>query len=422
LIKSLRTLRFQNWWISKIPPLLSYVFMIMIIQKQVLFDMWYVLILLVVWMIGAAAFGHYINDVFDLTDDLKAGKENKTQNHNAYQRWGISIGLGILTLAPWLLLPKNQLNLSLVLAQMVIFLMYSAPPIRLKVRGIAAVLADAVYAHVIPGMVVVTTAWQLNGEFPMDLLVLFAVWQLFIGVRNILNHHIDDYENDKVSGTRTTATVHGTKKIKRVIKILLIPIEITLLMVIFYKLGNPFRYGLIFYAIYIVYTFNREVTYLRENMGEYKGPGRYDYLSGILLNEFYEKWIPIILLIILGTADPLIWGLLALHLGLFWPVTKSFVRDYHHMTGALYLIAKKIYFLIEGMIRHLHYSKIKTWGNQIKWAFFKVRHRVYWWSQKFYYRHIKRLGWVIVKGYYRVEYFFWKTFYKPVKDLFKSGK
>ena len=130
----MQTLRFQNWWIAKIAPLLSYAYIILFLQGAGLKDSWYLLILLVVWMIGAAAFGHYVNDIFDLQDDLKAGKANKTEKHGLALRIFISIGLAALALLPWLILPANRYNIALVVLHLFIFLVYSSPPLRLSAR------------------------------------------------------------------------------------------------------------------------------------------------------------------------------------------------------------------------------------------------------------------------------------------------
>lgn len=418
---SFRTLRFHNWWTAKIPPLLSYAYAVFLLQGQSFALRWPDLLLLLGWMIGAAAFGHYINDWFDLEDDLKAGKENRAAKHHPAFRLLLAAALAGVALLPWYWLPRNSLNFNLVVAQLIIFLLYSMPPLRLKIRGVLGVLADAVYAHVIPGAVVVSTLWlSKHGEFPRLLFGLFLGWQGLIGIRNILNHYVDDYENDLASGTVTLATLFGATSVKRFVKLPLVPLEIGILCWLMYAAGQPVSYGVVFYLVYIVYTFNREVTFMRENMGEYKGPGRYDYLSGILLNEFYEKWAPVLLLILLATAEPVIWAVLAVHLALFWPVTKSYLLDFYHLTGALYLFLKKVYFFFEGIVRHLHYSKIKTWANQIRWAAFKVRHRVYWWSKKFYHRHLVEWAWKVLRVYYKVEFFLWKTFYKPVRDLFRK--
>ncbi|MCP4122205.1 MAG: UbiA family prenyltransferase [Bacteroidetes bacterium] len=386
------------------------------------------LVLLLVWMIGAAAFGHYINDIFDLKDDLVAGKTNSTKDHSKVKKIAVSTGLASLALTPWLLLPCNRFNLSLVLIHLLIFLLYSTPPIRLKERGIAGVVSDAVYAHVVPALVVVTTLW--SGNIDAALIAMFIVWQFLIGCRNILNHQIDDHTNDLQSKTYTIATHHGVAIVGRLIKLVLIPLELISLLFIFYLLGIPFTYLIWAFLGYVVYTFGREVTFLRGKITEEVViDGRYDYLSGIMLNEFYEKWLPLLLLIYLVAGNWTFGLLLVIHLVIFASLSASFLSDLRYFHYLVREIARNIYFGIEKYIRHFFQSTLPSiWDNgfyglyRLYWRFVVQMRNLYWAWIRFYRNHVVRIAWIVIKFYYRVEYKLWKIFYKPLKDKWKGGK
>lgn len=429
----MRTLRFHNWWNAKIPPLLSYGYAIYLLQfaaqdgLEVLFQ----LALLLVWMIGAAAFGHYINDVFDLQDDLTAGKPNKTRFHSTTQKVGIALGLALLALAPWPFLVGFELTLPviLVLAHLLIFLLYSAPPVRLKESGLFGVLSDSVYAHVIPGLVVASTVWLGNVEAAVA--VLFLAWQFFMGCRNILNHHIDDYVSDVRSDTTTSATIFGVAPIKRVVKLVFIPLELIAFIVLLTTLN--LQWGIVAFAAYAIYTFNREVTFLRGKIEkEVITEGRYDYLSGILLNEWYEKWIPVILLVAISLINPWGWFVLVIHLALFAKLTLTFAKDLSYFKYLVREIVRLIYFGVEKYVKHFFVSILPNLGNIIfwrtkitlqrtYWALVVFKRRTYWAWVRLYRDHVVRIAWIFIKLYYRIEYKLWKTFYKPLKDRFNNG-
>ena len=461
MIASLKTLRFHNWWIAKIPPLLSFAYAVILLRGLDISTIWLDLVLLIVWMIGAAAFGHYINDIFDLQDDLQAGKENRTAGQSTIVKFCIAVALAAVALLPWILLPRNNYNSGLVISHLLIFLVYSAPPIRLKERGVLAVFADAVYAHVIPGLVVLFTLLPyVEMEHLTGFILLFAGWQFLVGCRNILNHHIDDYENDMISNTTTTATIYGDAAIKNVVKRFFFPLEVLVLLGLFYVLPSPFTHLIWFYLFYIVYTFNREVTFLKEKLtDEVIIKGRYDYLSGILLNEFYEKWLPLIILVWLTMQDAVFGILLAIHVVLFGQLILTFKKDIYFIIYLFYEIVRQSFFAIQKPIKHFFLSVVPRIRNltfwKIKIAFIRSKNwtfwfiktksfqfywfikrnsirtywkitvffrRTYWAWIRLYRNHIVRIAWIFIKFYYRVEYKLWKMFYKPLKDRFSNGK
>ena len=64
--------------------------------------------LLLIWMIGAASFGHYINDWFDIAQDKAAGKGNAAASHSLLIRICISTLLASMSLLPWFWLGPDE--------------------------------------------------------------------------------------------------------------------------------------------------------------------------------------------------------------------------------------------------------------------------------------------------------------------------
>ncbi|EHP38506.1 UbiA prenyltransferase [Cupriavidus basilensis OR16] len=210
-------IRFDHWWYSKMPPLLAVGYLCILQfglgpgQSAVLLPSLFFSIACV------AAYGHVINDIFDIESDRRAGKPNAIERLRPGQRGLICaalVGLGYLpalavSYSPWgyLLLALNYLWPTI----------YSVPGIRLKERGLAGVLCDAAGAHLTPTLLVLAV---LSHRIAMSghLMVFSAaalIWSSTLGIKGILNHQIADRENDRASGTVTLATRAAPGQIER---------------------------------------------------------------------------------------------------------------------------------------------------------------------------------------------------------------
>lgn len=108
------------------------------------------LVLLIASAIGLATFGHLLNDWFDVASDRRAGKPNRLAGTSVKVRAltaGVALAAG---LAPWAWLTLSTFSVILLVSEVLLFVLYSVPPARLKERGTWGVLADAVYAYVVP--------------------------------------------------------------------------------------------------------------------------------------------------------------------------------------------------------------------------------------------------------------------------------
>lgn len=190
--------RVKDWWSSKAALLLCLVY---------LYSGWFVipfnqfvllLFLSLTTISGFAATGYMCNDLFDIEKDILAGK----RNFLAGKRPATIVGLFVLSftmlLLPWCFLPYTYWSILLIVAELLLLLVYSVKPVRLKERGLAGVIVDALYAHVVPTALSLYTFGLAAHKRPgVVLVVLLLLWQLFSGVRNILLHMADDYENDR---------------------------------------------------------------------------------------------------------------------------------------------------------------------------------------------------------------------------------
>jgi hypothetical protein len=158
----------------------------------------------------AASFVSVLNDWTDLEDDRRAGKHNRLEGRPAWvapvATAAIVMAGAILTGLAW---SGHSVALLLYAGSWVAFVAYSAPPLRLKRRGAAGAVADAVGAHLCPhllmvAVVAVDTPHAVGTTWPW----LVGVWSAALGVRAALWHQFADRDFDARGRTGTFARSH----------------------------------------------------------------------------------------------------------------------------------------------------------------------------------------------------------------------
>ena len=76
-------------------------------------------------------------------------------------------------------------------------------------------------------MIIILTS---NHKFDYSILVILIIWQFIIGIRSIMFHQIEDYNNDLMGNNTTWIVNIGLDKAHRILKTLIIPFEIILLV------------------------------------------------------------------------------------------------------------------------------------------------------------------------------------------------
>lgn len=319
-------------------------------------------------LVGIVGLGYFINDYFDLEADLKVGKSNIVQPLNGVQRFFLLSLLVFMSLLPWMYLPFTAISFILLITELFLFLIYSVKPIRLKDRAEAGVITDALYAHAIPGLFAAYTFLQLsNSASSLSVfgIVLFASWLFIMGLRNILIHQIDDHKNDLLTHTHTFATKYGVTASRAKIRRLLVPFELILFYGWCFVLHPLYHWIAFVFLVYTVYIYFREIVQFKTGKRSVVDihEGGYDFLNAILLNEFYEKWLPMIILILLSIED-MHWMLfLFIHIILFWPNTRKFKSDFQFIFSTVfkyvfYLFMHIVYYKVYGNIKHYLYWKV----------------------------------------------------------------
>lgn len=367
--------RFSEWWDSKIAFLFGLVYLFAIHRSIDFRGSAVNVLFLLSWMCLAAALGYYINDVFDLKKDTATAKRNFSVHHSVYQKILICIILIGMIYLTWYCLNENIVTLVLITSQIILFLLYSIPVSRLKEMPIAGPICDSIYASVIPGVMVYLTID--NPQEISWLCIVFGVWLFMAGIRNIISHHIDDFTNDNISGTKTSAVALGKMKMKRLVNYIISPIEVGFFLAFLILLQGSIAFVAVGFVIYVIWVFNRELIFVKANRHNWSPEKQdaYNFIGGVLLNEFYENWFPLICLMTLIWHNYILWPLLIVHIILFRSNIVEFGKDYLILKNLI--LAKAFWTSVS--VGYSLAGIIKRWVCFLYYEIFgRIKHYIYW--------------------------------------------
>lgn len=313
--------RADDWWNFKLASLLSVFYATALHTDWPIAALAWELALVFAAILALATFVSLINDATDLADDAAAGKANRLAGRSASFRaaaiaLAVAAGLGILY--GWRNYPVAA---ALYLAGWVCFTLYSLPPVRLKARGFAGVLADACGAHAFPSLaiaaLVVTAAAQ-----PSDSGWLLAVgcWSLGYGMRGNLWHQLSDRERDRAAGVATFGARHSRKTVVDVGRWCVFPLELAGLLAMLWQIGSLLPVvGLVIHGLLVWQRAARwrVAPVVTDPVGSYQ----------IVLHDYYDAILPVTLLLAAAISHPLDWAVLAVHALFFRARPAMVVRD-----------------------------------------------------------------------------------------------
>lgn len=187
--------------------------------------------------------GYLLNDWYDQTIDKKAGKLNITASLSANHFYLLLLlfwGFGL-----FFIFQISFVASYILILQFLLLIAYSQPKIRLKEKGVVGLLVDALYGHVVPVLMLLVVLSDF-GHIPLFFQLSFIVLNLFIGIRDILIHQLEDKQNDLKAGVKTFATEQG-EKAQKLIKQVVLVTNYLLLFLVYYVLYIQFNvYFLIF--------------------------------------------------------------------------------------------------------------------------------------------------------------------------------
>ncbi|ANE53060.1 UbiA family prenyltransferase [Flavisolibacter tropicus] len=338
-------LRFNEWWSYKTPFILSISYAACIIQHTSI--SFTTITLFLCSYIGLATYGYLLNDWFDIAADKLAGKHNRLENVSILQFILLSLLSLALSALPYLFLHLSHTVLYLFMLEAILLNLYCIPPVRLKERGWLAVITDTLYGFILPFWI--GTLFFLEGQPSLLVITSCVAWLAVVGIRNILTHQLHDHNSDIKACISTVVTLKGKRRIKRLIEQFLSPIEVLFLIVACSALGKPFLFLLPLFIVHALLSYFRELVMIRER--GYQLPADYQFISNIILNEFYQCWIPYFLLTYLCFTDLHFLWAIGIHSFLFPSQLKILV---HHLQRNYYYLKKGLIRLLRRYLKNNH--------------------------------------------------------------------
>jgi len=246
-------IRLSDWKSEKMP----FVFLV-IFYIQLVYKLWgngihfYVNFFMILFFsLGYFAFLFLTNDLVDLEQDLKAGKEKPFKSKDKPVLWLFSVLMVIFAGAAFYwVYGKIDITSSLVLISgFLIAFYYSVPPFRFKESGLLGIIFGSLVLRPIP--IIMISAFIPKIWFDPGFIAIFC-WIEILSINKIIRHQLDDYENDTKSKTNTFTTDIGFDKALK-LRGLMIPFETLFLGLAAYFMISVSKLTLLAFMVYSIY-------------------------------------------------------------------------------------------------------------------------------------------------------------------------
>ncbi|MEH2236059.1 tetratricopeptide repeat protein [Nostoc sp.] len=320
-----KIIRGGDWWLYKLPPLLAIAYAEILLMNFPVIQLILTVLALLFSISSVAAYGHIVNDIFDIEVDQRVGKNNSMAQFSSWQRLLLCILFAVTGFVLPTLMNFGTLAIILLGINYLLPTLYSAPPLRLKEKGIWGIISDAAGAHAIPTLFVATTFLHLSASpQPQSIILTIAAtaWSFCAGIRGIILHQLWDRENDLKSDVKTLVTKLNVEKVRFWISYIIFPTEILLLSLLVLVIS---RFAPILLLFFILYLLSKTINIKLGLANAFDtAPIR---KVNIPLHDFNEVWLPLALITLLSIREPFFFILLLLHIILFYPSIKQRTTD-----------------------------------------------------------------------------------------------
>lgn len=370
--------RVSNWIQSLIPLLLGHIFFFVLFFK-ISVNIWLakLILLFLISSFGFAGFGYIINEFFDKKTDQAAGKLNVLQNSSISSfviYLSISIGLAV---SPWFFLPISINILGLLSIQILFFLLYSLPSIRLKEKPFLSNILDASYAYLIPFLLVREFATIIsNQSFESILFLIFSMMLFVVGFTNLFIHQLLDLANDKSARTLSTPIFLGPDNSRKtMILLLVLSVFCTFLFCVVLIFNHLNWSGL------LVIFFLLLISSFRNKDSSVESAFENEINFGLFLNQFYQFYLPIFYLGLLCCQSWIWWIVLILFIFVFQNLKslKEKLLLFIPLLQLLIFLVKKIKKITSSIGNQILYLSFRLFGVDLvkekksAWEFLKKK-------------------------------------------------
>lgn len=323
--------------------------------------------------VAVAALAHLVNDLADVASDRAAGTPNRVEGTARPVTLALVAACAVVAVLPWLVVPLDPAA-GVVLAGIVaVSLLYSLPPVRLKGRGLAGVLADASVAHGLP------TAFaflQLGSTGTRSALWWWAtaiavVWAFAFGIRSIVVHELADAERDRAAGVGTYVMTRGPAAATRLGRDAFGVEVLALVGLLAVSTVAAWGTAVFFVCHFLLWLHHRR--FERPPLDSVPStPGAW-----LPVAEFYEVWPAVVFGVALTVADRGWWPAVAAVVVVFWAaVSKQLVDELVLLWELVREVADACWALL-----------VRLW-----WLLARV-----WWG-------VKRAWWAAYRAHWRVRH------------------
>jgi len=334
--------RFDDWWFSKIPPLLTVAFLLILQRGIEPAEAIPLTVGILFSIISIAAFGHVVNDVFDIESDALAGKRNTMASIPKPIPLFLCLLLFMSGFLPAWLLHFHPPAVGLILLNYLWPSLYSMPPVRFKERGFAGILLDAAGSHITPTLLILVVFSQV-GSAALDrsffaLAAVITIWASAQGFKGILYHQLADSENDHASNTSTWIRNIDQARIRSRLPIYNLFIEglITCALI-----GIIFPFCPIASVVFLIYLI---VEFVKNRMGfEFAldhDPQNIRPSVPFANDLFYGCWLPLAAALQLSVSAPVWAWVPLLQIALFLRDYRILLQD---LKAAIYALSMRLF-------------------------------------------------------------------------------
>ncbi len=283
---------------------------------------------LLVAISSVAAYGHVINDIFDVEEDRRRGKANAMARLSRIQQLLVVLLFVALAFAPALLAGFGLFSIMLLVVNLLLPTIYSIPPINLKHRGFLGVAADALGAHVVPTLFFAVSMAHMAaapGSRSGVFILAAGFWALATGLRGILLHQFVDRESDLSAGVKTFGGSVDGHRLRVAVMCVIFPCEVMALAVVIATVIPVAPLLIVIAPVYLILEALKMLAGWDLPLFYPDGTVKEPYVP-IANNEFYEVWLPITLATQLALTVPSLLILPVLQVVLFFPNIRTRMR------------------------------------------------------------------------------------------------
>tara|TARA_Y100000385_G_scaffold291069_1_gene367036 strand:- start:1584 stop:2630 length:1047 start_codon:yes stop_codon:yes gene_type:complete len=313
--------RFDQWWLYKIPMLLSVALLSLTQSTSRINETWVLLSSILLLLAVGGIYAYILNDASDIEEDMASKKPNFFIGKSVILPWILALSCYSISLLimhfwhlPWPLIALHTVNYA-------VFIAYSLKPVRGKERGYTGIILGALGDACLPSLFVLGfCAYALQISFALETYVALGLWSLSIGVKYMTWHQLLDKDRDLKNGISTFVSQQGGNTASTLVYALWWPLELFIFALFMVKFSSVILW--IALAMQISLELLRWLCMGRPVVILYN-PKHHT----IVLQEFYELFLPLSIITILINIDGSHWALTIAFTLLFLPKMLRLFRE-----------------------------------------------------------------------------------------------